>query len=105
MTINSGCHYEMTFLDRELVLIRALLHKEIKETTAYVVQAHKTCAKIEGELKRRRKRYNQNSELTDITAEEMEKYTKEMDRLELLSATGSPVHVPAMYELKREGFE
>jgi hypothetical protein len=79
---------EISLTDNEIILIRELLHKEIKSLTAYVSQAHKTCSKLENQLRRRRKLWLDDMEISGVSSEEIERCLKEHSDLHLKSMRG-----------------
>lgn len=79
---------EISLTDNEIILIRHLLHKEIKSLTAYVSQAHKTCSKLENQLRRRRKLWLDDMEISGVSPEEIERCLKEHSDLHLKSMRG-----------------
>jgi thermostable 8-oxoguanine DNA glycosylase len=79
--------YEMSFLDQELLLFRELFSE-------YIVQAHKTSAKIENEVKRRRKRRTQNMKINGMTSKEISSYFKEQEEAYMFNLKGGNRAVP-----------
>ena len=86
--------YEMSFLDQELLLFRELLKKEINYCSEYIVQAHKTSAKIENEIKRRRKRRTQNMKINGMTTKEINSYFEEQEEAYMFNLKGGNRAVP-----------
>jgi hypothetical protein len=58
------------------------------------VQAHKTSAKIENEIKRRRKRRTQNMKINGMTAKEISNYFKEQEEAYMFNLKGGNRAVP-----------
>jgi len=79
---------EISLTDNEIILLRELLHKEIKSCTAYVSQAHKTCSKLENQLRRRKKLWIDDMEISGVSPEEIERCLKEHTDLHLKSLRG-----------------